>query len=398
MPSNARRRRWFGGGARPGQRTDGAPGPTSLADLTAAFLESERVLAEIDADVGAAHELDPRTRVRGEWGALREHYGEATAEYLRLAEGNGRHDEIARNLTALRSATDAMRRFGQAHAGELSRARHAVGEAQVLDQRARVAATSAATALDNAPDDHTRLRTVTAAAADLSQALAAFEAATDLPARRQGAQAVLGAAAHVEAVLADAPGYRARAETVIRSVETRRSAIDTRSSQVPEAMSALRREFSTDCSVDLQENEAVIARQLDAADTDLARAKSRVSDAADQAIVDAEAARDDLDTAERAVDAVVDRLRTLRAVRDDPGAEERRVRFRLRDAQQFALNNNLAGEWGSVLDAQSDRIERAKLALRRIHPDYWSYLSQLRAVDRRIAEIIDRMRGQVADR
>ncbi|GAA1483059.1 hypothetical protein GCM10009624_34990 [Gordonia sinesedis] len=405
MSSNPPRRRWFGGRTRaeaPPHTADGGRwGPTTLADLTTAFLESERVLAEIDADVTAAYELEPRTRVRGAWTTLRERYGQATDEYLRvsqLGQGRARPDEIGRTLTALHSATEEMRRFGQAHATELTRARHAVHETQVLDHRARVAATSASTALEHAPDDLAGLRTVASAAASLTDAVARFEQAAGLRDRRQAAQAVVTAAANVETVLTDAPGYAARADRVIRSVETRRGAIVTRSEQIPAAMSALRREFSTDCSVDLQDNDAIIARQLGAADADLAHAKQHLTSAADQAIVDAEAARDDLDTAEQAVDAVLDRLRMLRAVRENPGAEEQRVRFRLRDAQQFALNNGLVDAWGTVLDAQADRIERAKVALRRIHPDYWTYLSELRAVDRRIAEIIDRMRGEVADR
>ena len=98
----------------------------------------------------------------------------------------------------------------------------------------------------------------------------------------------------------------------------------------------------------------------------------------------------------RPVDAVLDRLRLLREVRADPRGAEQRVRFRLRDAQLFAVNHRLVDEWGSVLDAQADRIERAKGVLDRIHPDYWSYLTQLRAVDDRITEIVSRMRGQVA--
>lgn len=49
-----------------------------------------------------------------------------------------------------------------------------------------------------------------------------------------------------------------------------------------------------------------------------------------------------------------------------------------------------------MLDAQSDRIDRAKATLTRIHPDYWAYWTELRAVDGKITEIIDRMRGQLA--
>mgnify|MGYP007064815522 FL=1 len=142
----------------------------------------------------------------------------------------------------------------------------------------------------------------------------------------------------------------------------------------------------------------MIDRAVAQADDALSTARGHLTDAPDVALDDAETAREHLSVAEDAVDAVLDRLRRLRDVRADPAAVERRVRFRLRDAQQFAINHSLVDEWGSVLDAQADRITRAGSALDRIHPDFWDYLTQLEAVDRRIGEIVDRMRGQVAAR
>ncbi|NDK90776.1 hypothetical protein GYA93_14465 [Gordonia desulfuricans] len=371
--------------------------------MTAAFLASETALADIDSAVQVAHQLDPRSRVRADWTALRERYGQVTAEYLRLsgaaaADPPPRADEFARCTDALVAMTDQMARFGQAHARELDRARHAVTELGVLDQRARTAATSAGHALEQAPASFMRLTSVSQAADGLSGAIGAYEQATDLPARRSTANALISAAQRVDTALSAAPGFTERAQRVIRSVDTRRGGIVTRAERVPETMSALRREFSGECSADLQTAEAGIRRNIEAAEADLARARERLADAPDQAIADAENARDDLDAAEFAVDSVLSRLELLRQVRADPAATEQRVRFRLRDAQHLAMNSNLVDEWGSVLDAQADRISRAHTRLERVHPDYWAYLTELRAVEDRVAEIVNRMRGQVAAR
>jgi hypothetical protein len=109
-------------------------------------------------------------------------------------------------------------------------------------------------------------------------------------------------------------------------------------------------------------------------------------------------ARVHLAEAEACVDAVTDRLTTLRAVRADPTEKERQVRFRLKDAQMFAVNHGLVAEWGSVLDAQLARIERAAASLTGTHPDYWSYVMQLDSVSAFIAEVVEKMRTQAGRR
>ncbi|MEO9329506.1 hypothetical protein [Gordonia aurantiaca] len=370
--------------------------------MTSAFLESESVIADIDPAVGAAAALDPQTPLRGAWSTLREEHARVTADYLRLAsptEGARiREQDFERVTQALRGVTASMRRFADTHDDALRRARRAVQAAAAQEYEARVAANRAMTALENAGPSFGRLRTVTEATDALSRALHHFEQATGIGERRSASAAVITAATALERVLAEAPNYAERARQVIRSVDTRRSAISTRRAQVPELLSVLRREFSADCSADLERTEAVVDERLAHADDALAAARAMLADAPDQAIERADAARDDLSVAEDAVNAVFERVRVLREVRSDPQEAERQVRFRLRDAQLFAVNHSLVDEWGSVLDAQADRIERARGDLDRVHPDYWGYLTQLRAVDDRIAEIISRMRGQVTAR
>lgn len=376
--------------------------------MTSAFLASEQTLSEIDSPVRVAAELDPRSSVLHEWTQLREQYGSVTADYLRLSSAAAgepgspgrppRADELAGCTDALTAVTASMDEFGRAHSHALDRARHTITELGVLDQRARTATTQAVTALEQSPAQILTLRTVSSAADALQAAIAGFEQAQGIRGRRAAANTLLTATDRLQSALQDAPGYAERAQRIIRAVDTRRDAIATRRERIPDQMSALRREFSTECSTDLQNSEEVIRTRLGAADTRLGDARAHLDTAPDQAISDAEAARDDLDAAEAAVVAVGDRLRQLREVRADPTTVERQVRFRLRDAQHFAVDNALVDDWGSVLDAQADRISRAQEVLDRIHPDYWTYLTQLRAVEQRVAEIVDRMRGQVAAR
>ncbi|WP_419232842.1 hypothetical protein [Gordonia sp. CPCC 205515] len=368
--------------------------------MTTAFLTSDQIVGDIDSAVTAAAELDPRSSLRAEWTAIREHHASVTAEYLRLASPGSDHRphpaEVQAGTNGLLQVNDEMMRFGAAHESELSRARGALHEASTLNHDAQVAITRAVTELEQADPSLTRLTTVIGAVDELSAADAAFQRASGLMGRRQAARAVIAAAARVSGVLSEAVGYAGRAQVVIRSVETLRNAISTRREQVQPTLSALRRDFSVECSTDLDGNQAIIDDALRRADDALATARSRLAAPPAHAAAAGERAREQLARADDAVDAVLDRLRLLRGVRDDPAAVERRVRFRLRDAQQFALNHSLVDEWGSVLDAQADRIARATSALDRIHPDYWAYVTNLEAVDQRIGEIVDRMRGQIA--
>lgn len=368
--------------------------------MTAAFLESEQVLAEIDPAVGVVTALDPRSALRGAWTSLREQHAEVTSDYLRLVspppEVRVRAQDYERSTEALRGITASMRRFAEENAGTLRRARATMSAAEAQDREARVAAHRAMTTLENASPAVGRLQSVIRATDDLGRALRDFDSSTGLRDRQTAAAAVIASAQRLEQLLAEAPEFADRAQRVIRSVETRRSAIATRSAQVPDTLSALRREFSADCSTDLQRNGDIVDGRLAHADDAIERARRLLTGDPDQAIEQADAAREDLAVAEQAVDAVLERLRVLREVRADPQGAEQRVRFRLRDAQLFAVNHALVDEWGSVLDAQADRIERARDVLDRVHPDYWGYLSQLRAVDERITDIISRMRGQVA--
>ncbi len=395
-------RRVFGGRS----RVQGAQVQEQLGALTTAFLDLERQLTQIDAAVAPAREINPNSPAARDWPPLRDRQLQIVGEYLRLTAtpDPGARDhtrppspaEITACIDAIGALSGDMARFGQVHHNELTSAAGAASLASHETHQAKVAAHQALSQLDQAPGAARRLRTVDGAARAVREGLPRLDAATTIPQRRREAAAVTAAAQRLHGVLTEAASLPEQADRVIRSVETRMSAVGHRATQMPDALSALLREFSTDCSKDLRDNQRAVDGHLTEARDDIEQARRHVRTDPDVAITDAERARDHLDEAQRAVDQVLDRLRTLRDVRADPAGHERKVRFRLRDAQQFAVNNSLVDDWGSVLDAQGDRIDRARTTLGRIHPDYWAYWTELRAVDARITEIIDRMRGQLA--
>jgi hypothetical protein len=199
--------------------------------------------------------------------------------------------------------------------------------------------------------------------------------------------------------LAQAPSRAAAANTAISSVTTRIAAVRTRAEGVPQAFSALLREFNAASSADLADNERESQRAIEAADAALGRARTAAAENNPEFALDlTTSARGFLAEAEQRVDAVTKRLTLLRAVRSDPQEQAKAVRFRLRDAQMLAVSRGLVAEWGSVLDAQAARIDRISETLSGRHPDYWAYVTELNAVTEFIAGVVERMRRQAGPR
>ena len=383
-----------------GRREQAEPvDPARLAALTDAFFACERTMGDVAPAVRAARAIDPGAIPDADWNAVRDQYDQVISRYLQVtADGSPDRTPAAVEecLRGFTTVSTTLERFIAAYRGVLSSGHTAMTGAEAAQRQARVAATHALAALDQAPPEHAALASVRAAADRLAQAIGSFEAASGIVETRRTGDAVVDAAASVEQLLAAAPGLAADADRTVRSLDTRAQGLQTRLSAVPRVMSELLRDFSVECSEDLVDAPERVRADLDAAAADLDRARALSAPAPDQALAAAESARDRLSHADAELDRVFDRLTDLREVRRDPVEAAARVRFRVRDAQHFALGHNLVASWGSVLDAQSDRIDRAAATLERIHPDYWSYLTQLRAVDARLTEIIGRMRDEVA--
>lgn len=216
---------------------------------------------------------------------------------------------------------------------------------------------------------------------------------------REAANRLDAASKELADALAQAPSRAAAASTAIVSVRTRLAAARTRAEGVGAAYSALLREFNAASSADLSDNERESQRAIAAADDALSRARAAAAENDPELALElTTTARGNLAEAEQQVDAVTKRLTLLREVRENPQDKAKAVRFRLRDAQMLAVGRGLAAEWGSVLDAQAERIDRITGALSGRHPDYWAYVTELDAVADFIAGVVDRMRKQSGPR
>ncbi len=399
MAGNAFRRLFGGEPQRSPSNAAGAP-PVG-ADLTTAFLDADRRFSALDEDVRTLSAQNPNAAAVAQWPTIRDRFGGATERYL-WASGSQSgtrpptpqdQQATARELADLVAVLD---RFHTDHEQALTNARGARASSAAQEQAARVAA-ERATDLLAAPSTqpYLALRPVVRATDALVDAVRRLDTAPDLVARDAAAREVLEAAAAVTNAVEGAPRIGDEARRAVAAAGTRLQAVRNRAADLADTRSALLREFSAACSTDLVDNDKVAAREAAAAEEALATAARRLDEGTpDLALEAVSAARDRLDTADAAVNAVGERLRTLRTARADPGAVAARTRFSLRDAQLLAVQKRQVPRWGSVLDAQHARIERAIADLERVHPDYWQYLQTLADVDRMIADAVDRMRGR----
>ncbi|BDH59819.1 hypothetical protein [Tsukamurella sp. PLM1] len=389
-------RRMFGGD--PDRSPPNAPaGDTGL---TAAYLDADRRFSSLDEDVRTLSAQDPTAPAVRQWPTIRDRFGGATERYLWVSGSQSGtrpptpQDQAAtaRELTDLVAVLD---RFHSDHERTLAAARGARASSAAQEQAARVAAERATDRLASpASAPYLMLRPVIAATDELAEAVRLLDGAQDVPSRDTASVRVREAAAALGAALDGAPTIGQDAQRAIAAAGTRLQAVRNRAEDLRDTRSALLREFSSACSADLVDNDQIADREAAAAEHALAAADARLREVPDLALEQVSAARDHLETADNAVDAVTARLRLLRDTRANPQAAADRTRFALRDAQLLTVQKKQVHQWGSVLDAQHDRIVRALDELDRVHPDYWKYLQTLADIDRMIDDAVDRMRGR----
>lgn len=369
--------------------------------MVAAFLDMDRRQSVAEAAVTASHELEPQRGLIRTWTPIREACYHAAETYLQLARTEPDQPlagaaEYEQAIQRIGSATRTLDEFYGSHRAHFEHAMAVAAATPQLAHRTRTEAQAVAQALqlpENAA--FAGYPSVRAAADALDAALDALGAATGAPAIRERAGQVEQAAAALRTALTQAPAQAERARNSVASVTTRIGAVRTRSEGLAPAYSALLREFNAASSADLAGNDRRAAEMITKAEEGLVAARTALSAGQpEQALDHARAARSQLAIAEQNVDAVTGRLATLRSVRENPGAKVDAVRFRLRDAQHLAVQRGLTAEWGSVLDAQLARIDRAVDSLTGIHPDYWAYVRDLDAVTDFITGVVQRMRGR----
>jgi hypothetical protein len=388
------------------ERRDDAPDEATRAARAAAsqaFLAlDDEQRAAADA-VRTADELGGARPLGPEWAQVAQAGDRATEAYIATTgqfplDGTGpvagarQADERA--LREIESARETIRRFRSTHARTLDEAAHLLRALPVAVQEARRALVAARTAVQTADASGTRSRRAAEQLAEAEHAAAGIDGAGGIRERRAAAVRTLDLARTAATLATEAPRAAAGVRSAFASIATRRAAAATKADRIPPALSALRREFSEPCSLDLADAEKKARAALGAVDRAIARAHERADagewdDAAD-AIAEARA---QLGAAEQAHDAVAGRLADLRAVRADPTKLAADARFVLRDAQRLVVDRGLVKRFGPILDAQSVRLQNAQDRLTGVHPDYWLYLSELRGVRTRAQEVVGEARA-----
>ncbi len=384
------------------ERRDDAPDEATRAARAAASQAFLALDDEQRAAADAVHVADQLGEARPlgpEWAQVARAGDRATEAYLATTaqfplDGTspvaGARQADERALREIEAARETIRRFRSAHARTLDEAAHVLRALPVALQEARTALVTARTAVQSADASGTRSRRAAERLAEAERSAAALDTGGQgIRERRATAARTLELARSAAALAGEAPRTAAGVRSAFSSVATRRAAAATKADRIPPALSALRREFSEPCSVDLVDAEAKARAALGAVDRAIAHAHERADagewdDAAD-AIAEA---RSRLGAAERASDAVTRRLADLREVRADPAKLAAAARFVLRDAQRLVVDRGLVKRFGPILDAQSVRLQNAQDRLTGVHPDYWLYLSELQGVRARAQEVV----------
>jgi chromosome segregation ATPase len=369
-------------------------------DAVAAFLDMDKRQSIASAGVDAVEALTPDRSLRALWAPIEAQCFDAGADYLSATERSKTEiseqsfNALVTAVLALGEASHAIDTFYDAHRAQLEHASQAMSAVPRIGQEARANAEAVLATIDASRPEHA-YRSVTAARDRLQGELLLLQNASSAQATKDIAARVREETAALRTALEQAPARASAADHALASVRTRLQAVETKADGIGPAFSALLREFVAASSNDLAHARDVTEKHMREAQADIeeARAAQRAGDP-ERTLDLVTRAREHLSDAEAQINAVVGRLARLRSARDDPSSADRAVRFALRDAQLLAVDRGLVAEWGSVLDAQLARIERANHALDNGRPDYWSYLQEIDSITEFIAGVVDRMRGR----
>ncbi len=376
----------------------------------AAFLDLDTRQRYIADAVAAVRTLEPASRVPARWEHVAGTCFDATSHYLATSTRFELEDsagnplqtpaqpavaEFHRAQTVLATAAAEVDRFYDEFRTELDSARSALAATPRIAQQAVDGANSIRAVIDSKPTV-TGYPSVRALAGELNTVTAALDgalAANDPRGVRAAATRIHELAGRAPDVVASALDAGRRASAGVASVRTRIDAVQRRIEELPAVRSALLREFSEPNSADLVGNPARAAAELEAGRDLWRRASEALRTATpEDALGLISDARARLAAATEAAEQLGDRLTALREARDSPGAAEGRTRFRIRDAQLLVVDRGLTGQWGSVLDAQSRRVEVAAAGLQGVHPNFHAYLRELQAVEEFVKGVVERIR------
>lgn len=349
-----------------------------------------------------------------QWAQVSEQCMRASADYLATADRYALTDHLGRPTgvdpaaaqsaftqvhRGLADAATAVDSFYRKHSSELENARAQRSLAPELATKAKQAAAQAEQALSKAESEGTAYASVQTAADTLIESLGRLNSAEQAGSPgpiRKAAASVQDAAKLVQDRVNAAGALLPQVRGALASVRTRVEAVTTRLSSLPQTQSALLREFSADSTKDLTGVDRRAQAGLDQARAEWEEAgKTLQAGKAEQAADHLARAREHLSAAEADASALTERLRLLRETKADPQQAAKQARFKVRDAQLLVVGKGLVPQWGSVLDAQVERIDRAVADLVGPHPNYWAYLQTLDAVESFVRDVVDRIRGEL---
>ena len=330
-----------------------------------------------------AHDLDDQDRTPAELDAAWRAFV-ASAERLQQVTGklNGFAERLAPEMARLEAALDQL-------PPRLTAARDAVADAAAAVTAARAAGLDVS-------DPETDLARAREALGQLSsQGLGGL----GLDGALKKADEVSAIAAAAREAAAELPQMAEKVRNSLASARTRVDIVAGRVEPVRQAMKVLLRGYAQACWQDLrgapEAIEAGVTRareRLNEATADIARTEWKQ---ARQALI---AARTELNAADRRAGQVTGRVAELDAVAADPTKPVESVRFAIRDAQRLAMAQpgGAAPHHARALDALVERLEKAPDRLTGAHPDYWSYLQELKSIRIAAGDVVTRIRAERA--
>ncbi|WP_443071707.1 hypothetical protein [Streptomyces sp. WMMC940] len=405
-------RRWFGGRGE-SHRADAQAAKDAAA---AAFYELDTAQRDLRISIETITAVDSSPGARRaveDFAALGRRIDEVSHSYITAVDAHDLDRDDLDPPVAVRAQTELTRakddlirvkgeldRFTQGLGPLLEKAETQLAQLAPAVERARQALLAASNALDAVRASGMRADDLAARLAALAPELTRLNEGAGrhgVPETLQRADRVVREAEAIRAEAERLPERAAEIDKRLVSLRTRAQALTTRAEGVEPVLSELRRRFTAACWQDLQPVPAE-------ANENVRRAEEKLQEAAkardEQRWPDATAllgtVRALLNSTDEAVSAAGDRLRRLDAVAKDPEQEIQRTRFAIRDAQRLAMagRNTPDPRHARPLDDSVARLDRAIAGLEGRHPDYWHFLTELEAVRRSVARVVEQIRGE----
>jgi hypothetical protein len=386
----------------------------AAATAATVFVDLDSVQRSTALQVEAYEALDrgPASAVLSrEWASVRGEADTAAGGYLRVTDQfdveTDLTERVAREAEAsLRRAEHIMKQalagvtaFTERHRTRFATVEGALARLSAASRDAGAAIAAAHAAVARADQAGTPAHEAVAALAEAERAravLAEGAAAHGLRAAVEAADTVIAAAVRARQLADTIEEQRDEVGRALASARTRFDAVANRRHRLDETLSALRRSFVTNSYADLEGKPAEADAALATARHQLAEAERllvRRNLPAARAVIGH--ARQALDAAGGAVDAVTQRHDLLRELKRDPQTAVQRTRFAVREAQKLFvfMGDRVDQRYATQLDSLVRRVSTAEDGFAAPHPDFWRLDRDLARIRDETADVVRRLRG-----